>query len=114
MRALLVEDDALRGRALKRALVSKGYEVAWVFTVASAIAELRATADHGDRFAFATLDYNLGAGSFGDELALWLTTVPEELRPERIEVHSSDDDGAARMITVLESGGIHATRAALS
>lgn len=106
----MLEDNELRGRAMKRKLLGLGYEVAWVRSTDDAMAELRATSEHGGRFHLATLDYDLGTGTYGDALAYWIAGAPEELRPERVEIHSSDDDGAALMMRILTAAGVPATR----
>lgn len=105
-RALLLEDDVLRGRALQRELKGKGYEVTWAHNFEEA-ADALATSG---TFDFATLDHDLGEEHTGYDVVKFILSMSPRLRPSKIDVHSSNVIGAANMIEALKAEGVSATR----
>ena len=106
MRALLVEDDALRGRAMKRWLEREGYEVFWRETAASALEALMGPTG----FDLVSLDHDLGGAATGQDVAEAITRMTRELRPARVEVHTGNDAAADRMLALLRAAGVDAHR----
>lgn len=104
-RALLLEDNELRGRALQRKIKALGYEVVWVRSYEQAVEALRSA-----RFEFATLDYDLGAAETGLDVACHIVGLPVPTRPERIAIHSNHDEGAALMLEAFKVAGVDADR----
>lgn len=109
LRALLLEDDVLRGRAMRRQLERQGYHVTWAQTCADACRELCTSIDVG-RFDFCSLDFNLKAEHNGLDVVEYIVTMSAPMRPARIEIHSNDDAGAERMLSALSAAGTIATR----
>lgn len=107
MRALVLEDDELRARALKRLLTGRGFLVVHVSTFAAAVGELETAPDP---FTFATLDFDLRAPQTGLDVAEYIARMSPSRRPARVEVHSGDDRGAAMMLAVLQGVGVAAER----
>lgn len=101
----MLEDNELRGRALQRKIKAQGYEVVWVRNYEQAVEALRSA-----RFEFATLDYELGAKETGLDVACHIAGLPVPSRPERIEIHSNHDEGAALMLRTLTAAGVPAHR----
>lgn len=104
-RALLLEDNELRGRALRRKLFHAGYLVVWARNYSAACEELR-----GDRFDFATLDFDLEQPESGLDVACFIAGMPAQGRPRSVEVHSANDAGARLMLCALTAAGVPAVR----
>lgn len=113
MRALLLDDDALRGRAYVRQLKARGYEVIWAKTYHEACDELSRSADAG-HFHLAMLDYNLGTPETGLDVVCYMVSMPSPAQPVRVEIHSNDDVGADLMLRALRGAGISAERKELA
>lgn len=110
-RALLVEDDWLRGRAMERDLRAKGFEVTWAGDATRAVEALLASATP---FDLATLDNDLGPGPTGEEVARHIARLPAEFRPARVEVHTNNDAAADRMVALLRKAGVNVHRKELT
>lgn len=113
-RALLVEDNDLRARAMQRFLRARGFEVERVSTADEAIALLELV--RPGAFDFASLDCELeGADVWlrpeqrsGMRVARAIAAMAPCCRPQRVEVHSADDDAVTAMLEVLAAGEVDA------
>lgn len=119
MRALLLEDNQLRGRALQRQLKAAGYTVTWVRDYDGAIdallfAKPGSEFPDAERFDFATLDYDLETSKTGLDVARYIVGLPPSMRPLRIEVHSANDEGAAGIVAALTAAGVPVVRKELA
>jgi hypothetical protein len=79
---------------------------------AEGIAVLDSCRTHGQRIDELWLDYNLGRGDTGSTVVTWLVAHAKEMAPlvGEVVVHSSDPNGAARMMAALRSAGFVVSR----
>lgn len=114
MRVLFLDDDP--GRHSDFRMGSIGHDVVFVETYAEAVHMLQ----NQGKFDDVWLDHDLseemaeGRGRYGEktgyDVACVVASLPIELRPARVVVHSLNAPGGERMMSALRSGGVNCVR----
>jgi CheY-like chemotaxis protein len=99
-RILVLDDEQYRHDGFARRFV--GHDVTHARTVAEALDALR-----GPRFDLAQLDHDLGSGDgTGRDVAEHIASMPRDLRPRVVVVHSFNPPGARLMVATLKQAGV--------
>lgn len=107
MKALLLEDDLVRGEHIELILKAHGYRIVWEQSVQGA---MRAWQQHV--FDLATLDHDLGwpvLYGTGRDFTRWVVQQPGVCRTKFI-VHSANIITAPRMVQDLSQAGCSVAR----
>jgi len=103
MRILFLDDNTNRHEYFEYAMLSnaKEHEVVHVYSAREAIDALI----NSERFDLVHLDHDLGSepGNTGQEVAIFISTMPDQMMPLKIVIHSSNHVGAERMGAQLDS-----------
>lgn len=106
---LIVDDEQDRHSLLERKL--RDCDMQHAYSYEDAVHRIKAFAGWRKRFDVIYLDHDLGPGKTGLDVVDYLThNLSEELRPERVVVHSLNPVGADNMMRALQRAGIQASR----
>lgn len=104
MRVLFLDDDKVRHDSFAEAV--KGIENGDVWHVYSASQAIH-TLEKDPKYDLVCLDHDLGSGAGnGSDVAKYISTMPEDKRPERVILHTFQREGMVNMSSFLRPVGI--------